>query len=486
MTRRKEIIWLGMLTALGAGLRVFHLGAQSLWLDELFSVAIARRDWGAVIYSTAQDTMPPLYYLLLHSVLQWDTDETAARAVSCVFSIATIPLFYAVARQLFDARVAILATLALALNPFHILFAQEARMYSLWAFLALAGMLFFLRAWKENQPRDWLLFALMQTLAFYTHSLAFLNLLALDLFALTQRAALRARWRALGAAHLGVAILFAPWVIVLLQQIARVQSGFWGAVPSPLALVATPYLFLFSNTAPVLLVPFALFAALALIVFALLAVGRVMRTKGADAPALLFVLCVAIVPLVTLFLISLARPMFVERTLIVSSFGWYLLLAWAVTDAPPRALNRGLGAVCLGVMIVALVNYFFNPEVQKPPFRDAARAVAAQFQIGDVVVHTSDSSALAFMYYAPQLPNEFLAGDPDYVSETTRGRSGRIAGLTPHELDAVIAGRSRVWLVIALDHNIEYQKGRVAEFARVFRRQQQETIGGIDVILWTR
>lgn len=71
------------------------------------------------------------------------------------------------------------------------------------------------------------------------------------------------------------------------------------------------------------------------------------------------------------------------------------------------------------------------------------------------MVHTSDSSALAFKYYAPQLPNEFLAGDPDYVNETTRGRSGRIAGLVPREISEIISAHSRVWLVVALDHNEE-------------------------------
>lgn len=480
VTYRNEIAWLAALTALGAALRVFHLGTQSLWLDELFSIAIARRDWNAVIYSTAQgDTNPPLFNLLLYGVLQFGADEIAARAVSCLFSIVTIPLFYALARQLFDARVAILATLALALNPFHILFAQEARMYSLLAFLALASFLFFLRVWKTNQPRDWLLFALMQTLAFYTHSLAFLNLLALDLFALMQRTTLRARWRALGVAHLGVAILFAPWVIVLLQQIARVQTGFWGVPPSPLVLVTTPYLMLFSNTAPILFVPLGLFAALALGALATLAARR-----ASSSEALLFALCVAVVPLVTLFMISLARPMFVERTLIASSFGWYVLIAWAVMNVPPRALNRGLGAVCLVVMLAALANYFFNPAMQKPPFRDAARALVAQFQAGDVVAHTSDSSALAFRYYAPQLPNEFLAGDPDYTNETTRGRSGRIAGLVPREMSEILAERSRVWLIVALDHNEAYQRAQVQAFDARYRRAQLIEVGKIALVLY--
>lgn len=323
-THRNEIVWLAALTFVGAGARVFDLGAQSLWLDELFSVFVAQRNLDAIVASTAQDTMPPLYYLLLHYALQVGSDEIAARAVSCVFSIAKIPLFYTLARQLFDVRIAILVTLALALNPFHVVFAQEARMYAPLAFFTLASFVFLLRAWRGHRARAWVWFALMQTLAFYTHSLAFLNLLALDVFMLTQGVQLRARWRWLVVVHLIVGILFAPWLFVMMQQFARVQAGFWGTPPAPLVLVTMPYLFLFSNTAPIVLVPAGLFAALALIALGMLAMRR---AASNDAQALLFAACVAIIPLVTLFAISLARPLFVERTLIASSFGWYGLIA---------------------------------------------------------------------------------------------------------------------------------------------------------------
>lgn len=137
MTRRKEIIFIVAITALGTAFRLYRIGAQSLWLDELFSVAVARGDWAQVIVGTAQgDTNPPLFNLLLHLALYFGSDETAARAVSCFFSIVTIPLFYAVARQLFDERVTALATVALAINPFHFYFAQEARMYAPFAFFS--------------------------------------------------------------------------------------------------------------------------------------------------------------------------------------------------------------------------------------------------------------------------------------------------------------------------------------------------------------
>jgi len=524
MTRR-EIVGVSVLTALGAGLRLFYLGTQSLWLDELFSVFLARREWQAIVAGTAQDTMPPLYYFLLHLALQLGADEVAARAVSCLFGVAAIPLFYALARALFGTRVAFIASGLVVFSPFHIFFAQEARMYTQLAFFALAAMFFFWRAWQSGRRQDWLFFVVFETLAFYSHSLAFLNLLALDVFGLTQRTQWRERWRALVVANLAIVILFAPWLVILVQQAARVQSGFWGTTPSPLVLLMTPYLFLFANAAPAWAVPFTLFITFALLALGGLALRRALRANDAERTALVFTLMLLDVPLLALYALSLVRPMFVERTLIAASFGLYLGLGWlatridqlgqratrvAATQTPSRPSSAGiaragalevvvaavstarlpqpLNALLVGLLLVAMVavlpNYYFNSDAHKPPMREAARAVAARFQAGDVVAHTSDSSALAFLYYAPQLPNEFLAGDPDYVIETTRGRSGRIAGLVPREMSEIIAGHSRVWLVVALDHNESYQRARVQQFDVVLERGAHWSIGGIDFLIY--
>ncbi len=500
------------LTTLAALVRAFQLGAQSLWLDELYSVAIAQREWAEIIAGTiAGDTNPPLFHLLLHLALQFGVDENAARAVSLVFSVATVPFFYLLARELFDRRVALLATLLLALNPFHLLFAQEARMYALLGFFVVAAQYFFVRAWRGGAARAWMLFAAAMTLAFYAHSLAFLNLLALDAFVFWQNVAGRLRppraengrerpalrapspqrgegggegwsFRALVFAHLAIALAFAPWLGAFIQQATRVQSSFWSGAPSPLAFFTTPFLFLFSNTMPIVLVPLALFAGIALIAFSLLAIFRAAHLDSElalDLPLFAFAL-----PLFALYFLSFFRPIFVERALLPASFGLYLVLAWGIMNANPRRLVVALGALVFFLQIISMTNYQLLPDVQKPPFRSAARAVAAQFRAGDVVAHTSDSSALAFAFYAPHVPNYFLAGDPDYAAPTIRASETRAAGIREKDFTAITRDAARVWLVVALDHNVEYQKARVAEFDARFRRARAEAIGGIDILLY--
>ncbi|MBM2827467.1 MAG: 2 protein [Dehalococcoidia bacterium] len=57
------------ISVLAFGLRVFHLGEQSLWYDEAFSILLARGDLESVIQRTALDTMPPL----ARFVFPWST-----------------------------------------------------------------------------------------------------------------------------------------------------------------------------------------------------------------------------------------------------------------------------------------------------------------------------------------------------------------------------------------------------------------------------
>lgn len=55
-----------VLVALGFGLRLFHLDAQSFWYDEACSAAIAKGTLAQIVSNRFLDVHPPLYYLLLH------------------------------------------------------------------------------------------------------------------------------------------------------------------------------------------------------------------------------------------------------------------------------------------------------------------------------------------------------------------------------------------------------------------------------------
>ena len=472
-------------TLIGMALRVFHIGAQSLWLDELFSVLVSRRDLAGVINGTMQgDTNPPLFAVLLHIALQFGSDETAARLTSFILGLACIPVMYLLACELFDRQVAQIACMMLALNPLHIFYAQEARMYALLAFCELTAFIFFARAWRSGGVLNWAAFSIATACAFYAHNLAALYLLAIDIFAVTQPSVLRKRWHRLLIAHLAVFILFLPWVPILLQQLQRVQLGFWESTPSILVLFTTPYLFIFGPAVPLPVVPVALFAALASVALGLIAGIHAIRGRVDSGASLGFVVVVFVAPILLLYLVSFVRPIFVERTLLPASFGLFALTAWAIVHSKSRGLQIGIAAVGLATTLFALNSYYFDTSAQKPAMREVAQDLKDQIEPGDAVAHTSDYSALAFEYYAPELPNAFIAGDADYTALTTRARSGLVAGLQPMSIDRIVENHNRVWLVVALDHNQEYQLSRIAELDRLGVRVRTLLSHSVQMILF--
>lgn len=356
-------------------------------------------------------------------------------------------------------------------------------MYTLFGLFIILGAWFFWRAWHEGRRTDWIGYATTAVFALYTHSLAFLFLLALNCFVLIRRREWETKWRAWLAVHAGIGIIFLPWALVILRQTTRLESEFAAGGASPLNLFTAVYRFLFGNTTPVYLYPVTLTVMVTLIGFGLLSI----RYQWSDHKSgLLFALSLFAVPVLGLYLISLSQPIFVERRLLPASFGLYYLVAWIITHAKPRRLHQVLGAFIGIGLLASLPGYYLDPALQKIPMRDVAHTVANQFQPGDTIIHLTDTSALAFEFYEPQLPNHFLAGDPNYLAQTNRGRAQRIVGLVPKEAVEVITDQQRIWLIVTLDHEIAYQKQRVAEFDAAYRRQGHQTIGGVDMVLYTQ
>ncbi len=90
---------------------------------------------------------PPLYYVLLHGWMKlFGASDLAARSLSGLFSIATLPLAWAAGRRAAGPAGARAALLLLSTSPFAVYYATEARMYALVMLLVFAGYLLLQRA----------------------------------------------------------------------------------------------------------------------------------------------------------------------------------------------------------------------------------------------------------------------------------------------------------------------------------------------------
>ncbi|MEE8271744.1 MAG: hypothetical protein V3R98_08435 [Alphaproteobacteria bacterium] len=123
-------------------LRVYDIGYQSYWLDELFSITLAdpRIDFVEMLRRLQYEVNPPLFYILLHWWSEiFGTGEVAARSLSALFGCSTV-LFAAVYYRRFTDGWTHLTFVALVATSYGATwYAQEARAYSL--LLLLSTML---------------------------------------------------------------------------------------------------------------------------------------------------------------------------------------------------------------------------------------------------------------------------------------------------------------------------------------------------------
>jgi hypothetical protein len=146
--------WLAIvITLIGGGLRILLLDHKGMWLDETFSVWLANHSVVELLQWTAKiDQHPPLYYLLLHYwvALNGDTPHSV-RLLSALFGAGTIPIVYLIGKRMSGAIMGLAAAVLLALSPFNIRFAQEARMYTCLTFNAAVAIYALVRLLTDSR-----------------------------------------------------------------------------------------------------------------------------------------------------------------------------------------------------------------------------------------------------------------------------------------------------------------------------------------------
>lgn len=135
--------WLALLITLaGAALRLLLLGVKGMDAAETVSVWLAGHNGAELLQWVSRfDQHPPLYYFLLNhwAALQGDSPN-AVRLLSALFGAGAIPLVYLTGKRLAGTAVGMAGATILALSPFHIFLAQEARPYTLLAFNSAAAL----------------------------------------------------------------------------------------------------------------------------------------------------------------------------------------------------------------------------------------------------------------------------------------------------------------------------------------------------------
>jgi mannosyltransferase len=169
---RGDLVALALVVAAGAAVRFVGLGHQSFDSGETVTAArIIHPSYIATFhaYSTIERSGPLYYTLAWGWAHLFGTSEVGLRSLSAIFGTATIVIVFALARELFSRRAALIAATLVAVSPDLVWYSQEARSYALFILLGAASLYFFVRAIRR--PSDGALagWAVCSALALSTH-----------------------------------------------------------------------------------------------------------------------------------------------------------------------------------------------------------------------------------------------------------------------------------------------------------------------------
>ncbi len=466
-SRIADRLVLPAILAVGLALRLFHLGVQSLWYDEGYSVYLAGKSLAQLTWETANDIQPPLYYYLLHFWLRaFGTSEAAVRSLSLLFGVISLPLFYLLARRLFDERTGWLAAGLAALSPLYLWYAQETRMYTLLVALTLASSYLLWLALAETETaarrRLWAGWAVATALALYTHYFAAFILVFQVAYVILVwgRRAKAVPWREPLVALIAVGLAYAPWLPFLLGRYESDTSYWAGQLKLDEAVRKVGISFsvgesVVEGVGQWLALGFAVVLVVAVV--ALLWCRRdVPAVDGASEPsALLFLLLYLAVPVVLLLATTYSSPKFSARYAMPASPPFFILLAagWARLARGRRVLVRGLAvlsvAFVLGAMVYADYGAFFDVRFTKPDFRGAVGWVETHQVPDEAVILTSGHAFPVFTYY--------YHGDnwvPIPADRTLTTQDTLTYGVA-QDLNRALEGKSGVWLVLWQDEVVD-------------------------------
>lgn len=388
---------------LALAVRLWRIGAESLWLDEATSLFLARKSVPDVIAWTAKDIHPPLYYLLLHFWRVFGESEAVLRSLSAVAGALSAAVIYSLGARLSDRRAGLVAGLLLALAPVHVWYSQQARMYTwlgLWGLLSSLCLAAFLDTRKARFAVGYIL---ASAASLYTHYYTVFVFLAQGVYVLYEAWRAR-RWRTVAEFAAGVAasvLLFAPWIPTMWFQVTSGGGG-WvarGGTPGPRALADIFVAFSVGNARP--LYPWWLrwLAYLALAGMSLWAVWTGIRQRDrAKRRGVVFAAAYLIAPVGAAWFVSQVKPLYSERYLQAFLPG-YLLLAAMGMGALPRAWLRRVAVAALAATL-AFGLWQMGNVLQTEDWRSAAAYVSTRAAEGDVAVFYPGWNEKPFGYYA--------------------------------------------------------------------------------------
>lgn len=403
------IVAIGLLVA-GVGLRVYDLGLESFWVDEVFSALIVECPPGEIIDHIPRDK-PPLDYYFQYAADKLPLEREASHRIpAAVAGILTLFLIWGLARRLFGARVAWGALAVASVHALLIHYSREARPYSPLTAIAAAHMWVFFAWWERlRSGRPWKELAgltagltILSTLGLYTLYAMVMVMFAEGVFLLAAVPLLERRrpnWTEWGRPIALFIAMIGFLAIATLPLRGRAdirpkEDYFWHFkmpdLPGMLQWLAAHL------AGPAPLIAWAWAATVPLLI--LVAIGLYRAWRDRPRAALFMTLILALFPLNLVFYSIIDREYYPRYTVYIV-IGVCMLIALGADWIGERL--RRPAATVLVIVAYAAGALALNAanRYEKTDWRGAAHYLGERIQPGERIVATSPMAQTPLKYY---------------------------------------------------------------------------------------
>lgn len=466
--RQKEYVVPILLSILAATLRFYRLGADSLWMDEGYSLHDAA-DFHYIPKSR------PFYYVLLHLWMSLGHSEVWLRLLSVLFGIGCVVMLYLLTKQLFGRRIGFFASLLMAISPLHINHSQEIRMYSVAVFFVLVEMYYFLQFIKSRSTKHLAACTASSIVAGLTHPLTLFMLPAVGLFlGFTHRDFRTAamRWTSVQAV---LGLLCIPVAAHSLHDF----GGKWTwALEKPGLLSVMAIMRDFT----ILLIPrqfpkHVLVGELCgILVMALICLGVLVAHRHNRWQVTLIASWLAVPIALTLLVSRYIDNIWIARYMLYASPACYILVALGINGIESKVARRLLSVGILILVSAGVGTYYSQPH--NPEWRNVAAYIEDRLKDGDSIdVYTYGNIHAFAFYYRGKAP--FVGLGQKRLSREA------VTGLTDSRISAMLSdtpGSRRTWF--ALQSSMNLGEVEIEAYVRKhFRVLDTQHFSRIDVLL---
>ncbi len=458
----KKSFWLIFLVSLCIRL----IGSdQSFWLDEAASIVLARLPLGGLFSALKGDLHPPLFYFLLHLWLPIaGHSEWLIRLPFIIFGSLTVSSLYLLVREIVGeskTKFALVAALLLAINPLHIYYSTELRMYSANTLLSLLAWLYLLRALKSKSENHhyWRLFTLISLLNFYTFYGALFNLISQWVFVIWKY---KNKLKPFVICNLILGLLFLPWVPSLIKQLSGGDYFTRADNLSPKSLGLIMAKFSIGRISLTNKSAYAVFAA-GISFYFFLCSYLVSLSKSGKVLLVWFY-----ASLLTAIFVSLKTPVLGYWRYVFLIPPFVSIITLGLTNLPQKIFGLNLFVVIL-IFLLGNIIFWTTPTFQREDWRSAAKLISKDRSL--TIVNFPDVFA-PLKFYAP---NVYFYPDQESL--------GKIRSDLDQSLPLILSGKDTVFVLDYLSDLTDKKRSILSWLSRAgFNEQPTHNINGVGFI----